>query len=131
MIKLLSWYVLSFASFLAIDMVWLGYIAKNLYQKEIGHLLGPVNWFAAFLFYLMYVAGVMYFAVNPNLNSSGLKVFLVGGLLGALCYATYDLTNLATLKDFSAVIVPIDIAWGFLLTGLVALCSQKIYNFIY
>lgn len=131
MIKLLSWYVLSFASFLAIDMVWLGYIAKNLYQKEIGHLLGPVNWFAALLFYLMYVAGVMYFAVNPNLNSSGLKVFLVGGLLGALCYATYDLTNLATLKDFSAVIVPIDIAWGFLLTGLVALCSQKIYNFIY
>jgi uncharacterized membrane protein len=79
----------------------------------------------------MYVAGVMYFAVNPNLGASNMKIFVTGGLLGALCYATYDLTNLATLKDFSVNIVPIDIAWGFLLTGLVALCSAKIYNLIY
>jgi len=131
MLKLFSWYILSFASFLVIDLVWLGYIAKNLYQQEIGHLLGPVNWPAAFIFYLIYVAGVMYFAVNPNLAASNMKIFVTGGLLGALCYATYDLTNLATLKDFSINIVPIDIAWGFVLTGLVALCSAKIYNLIY
>jgi len=112
-------------------MVWLGYIAKNLYQQEIGHLLGPVNWPAAFIFYLIYVAGVMYFAVHPNLAASNMKIFVTGGLLGALCYATYDLTNLATLKDFSVNIVPIDIIWGFVLTGLVALCSAKIYNLIY
>ena len=123
--------MLSFVSFLAVDMVWLVYIAKNLYQKEIGHLLGPVNWPAAFIFYLIYVAGVMYFAVHPNLAASNLKIFVTGGLLGALCYATYDLTNLATLKDFSINIVPIDIIWGFVLTGLVALCSAKIYNLIY
>ena len=131
MLKLITWFSLSFLSFLAIDMVWLGYIAKGLYQREIGQLLGPVNWGAAFLFYVIYVAGVMYFAVNPNLGASNLKIFVTGGLLGALCYATYDLTNLATLKDFSAVIVPIDIAWGFVLTGLVALASSKIHALIY
>ena len=131
MLKLITWFGLSFLSFLAIDMVWLGYIAKGLYQREIGQLLGPVNWGAAFLFYIIYVAGVMYFAVNPNLGASNLKIFVTGGLLGALCYATYDLTNLATLKDFSAVIVPIDIAWGFVLTGLVALASSKIHALIY
>lgn len=131
MLKLITWYGLSFLSFLAIDMVWLGYIAKGLYQREIGQLLGPVNWGAAFLFYVIYVAGVMYFAVNPNLGASNLKIFVTGGLLGALCYATYDLTNLATLKDFSAVIVPIDIVWGFVLTGLVALASSKIHALIY
>ena len=70
----------------------------------------------------------MYFAVHPNLAASNLKIFVTGGLLGALCYATYDLTNLATLKDFSINIVPIDIIWGFVLTGLVALCSAKIYK---
>lgn len=131
MLKLITWFGLSFLSFLAIDMVWLGYIAKGLYQREIGQLLGPVNWGAAFLFYIIYVAGVMYFAVNPNLGASNLKIFVTGGLLGALCYATYDLTNLATLKDFSAMIVPIDIAWGFVLTGLVALASSKIHALIY
>jgi len=131
MLKLISWFLLSFASFLAIDMVWLGFIAKDLYSKEIGHLLGPVNWLAALIFYLVYVAGVMFFVVNPNLTATNTKVFVMGGLLGALCYATYDLTNLATLKDFSATIVPIDIAWGFLLTGLVALASSKIHSLLY
>ncbi len=131
MFKIITWLLLSMISFVALDLLWLGYIAKDLYSRELGHLLGPVNWGAAICFYCIYVAGVMYFAVNPNLGAGNLKIFVTGGLLGALCYATYDLTNLATLKNFSHVIVPIDIVWGFVLTGVVALASSKIHSVIY
>lgn len=109
-------------------MVWLGVIAKNLYQKQIGHLLSPtVNWPPAVIFYLVYIFGIVYFAVLPGIEKDSLKTVLINAaLFGTIAYATYDLTNLATLKDWPTTIVYIDLLWGATLTSLVATASYYI-----
>jgi uncharacterized membrane protein len=108
--------------FFAIDIVWLGFIGKGLYDKYMGHLLRErVNWTAAIVFYALFILGVLIFAVQPGLEKESLRrTALLGGLFGLFTYATYDLTNLATLKGFPLEIVFIDIAWGILLCTLVA-----------
>jgi uncharacterized membrane protein len=124
----LKLYLLTIPVFFAIDLLWLGVIAKNLYQKNLGHLLSPaVNWPAAVSFYLIYIAGILLFAVRPALADQALaKAALWGALFGFFTYATYDLTNLATLKDWPLKIVVIDIVWGSLLCTLVACVSYLI-----
>ena len=124
----LKLYLLTIPVFFAIDLLWLGVIAKGLYQKNLGHLLSPeVNWSAAFAFYFIYIAGIILFAVRPALADQSLfKALLWGALFGFFTYATYDLTNLATLKDWPIKIVFIDIAWGVVLCSLVASISYRI-----
>ena len=124
----LKLYLLTIPVFFAIDLLWLGVIAKGLYQKNLAHLLSPdVNWPAAFAFYFIYIAGIIIFAVRPALvDQSLLKAVLWGALFGFFTYATYDLTNLATLKDWPIKIVFIDIAWGVVLCSLVAATSYQI-----
>jgi uncharacterized membrane protein len=124
----LKLYLLTIPLFFAIDLLWLGVIAKNLYQKNLAHLLSPsVNWPAAFAFYLIYIAGIILFAVKPALADQSLaKAAIWGGLFGFFTYATYDLTNLATLKEWPLKIVVVDIAWGILLCALVASGSYLI-----
>jgi len=124
----LKLYLLTIPIFFAIDLVWLGLIANNLYQKNLAHLLSPVvNWPAALCFYLIYIAGILLFAVRPALAAGSLHYALVwGALFGFFTYATYDLTNLATLRDWPLKIVLVDILWGTLLCTLVAACSFKI-----
>lgn len=121
----LKLYLLTIPVFFAIDLLWLGVVAKNLYQKNLAHLLSPtVNWPAALLFYLIYIIGIILFAVRPALISQSLvKAAVWGALFGFFTYATYDLTNLATLKDWPLKIVVVDIAWGTLLCALVASSS--------
>lgn len=121
-------YLLTIPVFFAIDLLWLGVVAKDLYQKNLGHLLSPdVNWPAAFAFYFMYIAGIILFAVRPALADQSLfKAVLWGALFGFFTYATYDLTNLATLKAWPIKIVFIDIAWGVALCSLVASASYQI-----
>ncbi len=118
----LKLYLLTIPIFFAIDLLWLGVIARDLYQKNLAHLLSPnVNWPAAMVFYLMYIAGILLFAVKPALVAqSPLKAAVWGALFGFFTYATYDLTNLATLRDWPIKIVVIDILWGTLLCTLVA-----------
>ena len=125
-------YVLTFVFFLIIDMVWLGLIAKNLYQKYLGDFLSDkVNWTAAFIFYLIYVVGISIFAIYPAVNKgSALSAILLGALFGFFAYATYDLTNLATLKGWPLPIVFIDIAWGIVLTAAVSLFGYYMVKFI-
>lgn len=120
--KLLLAYCLTFMVFLAIDLVWLGFIAKNLYRRELGNLLGEqVNWPAAIIFYLLFVAGVFLFAIAPATEKQSLShAVIYGALFGFFTYATYDLTNLATLKGWPVKIVFIDIVWGMVLTGAVS-----------
>jgi len=115
-------YLLTVPIFFAIDLIWLGVIAKDLYQKNLAHLLSPeVNWPAAFLFYLVYIAGILVFAVKPGLAEGSLhRAALWGALFGFFTYATYDLTNLATLRDWPLKVVVVDIAWGSLLCTVVA-----------
>lgn len=105
-----------------IDAIWLGLIANKLYKNELGSLLlEKPNMVAAVLFYIIFVIGIVVFAVMPAVTAGDWKVALgLGALLGLVCYATYDLTNLATLKGFPVKIVVIDLIWGTLLTATVA-----------
>ena len=115
-------YLLTFIVFLMVDMLWLGVIAKNLYQKYLGGFItDKVNWIAAFVFYLIYVVGISIFAIYPAVNKgSAFNAVLMGALFGIFTYATYDLTNLATLKGWPLPIVFIDICWGALLSAIVS-----------
>ncbi|PLX94490.1 MAG: DUF2177 domain-containing protein [Desulfuromonas sp.] len=124
----LKLYLLTIPVFFAIDLLWLGVVAKNLYQKNLAHLLSPeVNWPAALLFYLMYIVGIILFAVRPGLDAQSLaKAALWGALFGFFTYATYDLTNLATLRAWPIKVVFVDIIWGTLLCTLVASLSYLI-----
>jgi uncharacterized membrane protein len=124
----LKLYLLTIPVFFAIDLLWLGVVAKNFYQNNLAHLLSPaVNWPAAFLFYFMYIAGIILFAVKPGLEAGSLaKAAVWGALFGFFTYATYDLTNLATLRDWPIKVVIVDIAWGTVLCTLVASGSYLI-----
>ena len=115
-------YLATIPVFFAIDMLWLGFVARNFYQTNLRHLLSPdVNWPAAFLFYFIYIAGILLFAVRPGLEAQSLaKACLWGALFGFFTYATYDLTNLATLRDWPVNVVLVDILWGTVLCTLVA-----------
>ena len=108
--------------FLAIDMVWLGLVAPGFYRSQIGHLLSPkVNWVAAGLFYLVFVAGIIMFAVLPAIEKGSFaRAALLGGLFGLMTYATYDMTNLATIRDWPVLVTVVDIAWGVVLCTLVS-----------
>ncbi len=125
-------YVLTFLVFLMVDMFWLGFIAKNLYQKFLGSFLADnVNWTAAFVFYFIYVVGISIFAIYPAVNKGSLlNAILMGTLFGVFTYATYDLTNLATLKGWPLPIVFIDIAWGAVLSAIVSFCGFYIVKWV-
>ncbi len=119
-------YLLTVPVFFAIDMVWLGFLARSFYKNNLGHLLSPdVNWSAAFIFYFIYIAGIVFFAVRPGLEAQSLtRACLLGALFGFFTYATYDLTNLATLRDWPVIVAVVDIAWG---TALCAVVSAGSY----
>lgn len=121
-LQFIKLYLLTLPVYLLVDGLWLTVIAKSFYAKHLGYLMTPKpNWFAAGLFYLGYVVGVIIFAVSPALQENSLtKALVLGGLFGMFCYATYDLTNLATVKDWPWFIAVIDILWGTLVSLIVA-----------
>ena len=121
-------YFIALPVFFAIDLVWLGVVAKNFYQQQLGHLMTPnVNWLAAIIFYLLFIVGTVIFAVQPALvEHNWLKALLLGALFGLLSYATYDLTNLATLKDWPTLVTIIDLLWGTTLSALVSVITYFI-----
>ena len=125
-------YLLTFIVFLMVDILWLGVIAKNLYQKYLGSFLTDrVNWTAAFIFYFIYVVGISIFAIYPAVNKgSAFNAILMGALFGIFTYATYDLTNLATLKGWPLPIVFIDIFWGAVLSAIVSFTGFQIVIWI-
>lgn len=118
-------YLITLPVFFAIDMLWLGIIARNFYQTQIGHLLRPsVNWTAAIIFYLMFIAGMIIFVISPALEKgSWTHALIYGALFGLITYATYDLTNLATLKDFPVTVAIVDMIWGAVLSASVCTIS--------
>jgi uncharacterized membrane protein len=115
-------YLVSLATFLALDFAWLGWIARGFYRRQLGHLLSPdVRWVPAIIFYLLFVAAVVVFAVAPAVERGSMgRALLLGGFFGIVTYATYDLTNLATLKGFPTLVVAVDMTWGCVLTSVVA-----------
>lgn len=123
--KLAGLYVISAIVFFAIDLVWLTFATKRIYQPYLGSLLAesPKLGVAAG-FYLLYVVGVLALAVVPGLREGALVGALWrGALLGALAYATYDLTNLATIQGWAWQVSVIDIVWGTMLTGVVSVAG--------
>ena len=115
-------YLVTIPIFLVVDLIWLGILARGFYQKHLGGLMAEqVNWGAAFLFYLLFVGGILIFAVVPAMGRQSLGYAVIyGALFGLFTYATYDLTNLATLKGWPSAVVWVDIAWGIVLSSSVA-----------
>ena len=112
-------YVATAIAFCGLDFIWLGWVAKGYYQAQVGPLLlDKPNLPVAAAFYALYIVGVLIFAVLPALEAGSWgKALLYGALFGLFAYATYDLTNLATLKGWSAGIALLDLAWGAVVTG--------------
>jgi uncharacterized membrane protein len=113
-------YIATGIAFAVIDSVWLRNAYTRLYQPEIGEMLyaGGVRWAPAISFYLLYILGMIVFAVGPALKAGSWQVALVqGAMLGFFCYMTYDLTNYATLKVWSLKVTILDMIWGTILTG--------------
>lgn len=121
-------YAIALPVFLAIDMVWLGLVAKNFYREQIGFLMKPnVNWAAAIIFYLIFIAGLVVFVVAPAIEKKSIAhALLFGALFGLVCYATYDLTNLAVAKDWPVLVTIVDLAWGATLSASVAAITYSI-----
>ncbi len=121
----LKLYALTVPVFFIIDLIWLGVVAKGFYQKNLNYILSPqVNWPAAILFYLLFIAGILIFAVVPALTKDSWQhALLYGALFGFFTYMTYELTNLALLKDWPLNIVVVDIIWGVVLCTAVATLS--------
>jgi len=130
--KLVYLYLLTLPVFFGIDMLWIGVLAKGFYRNNLGHLLRPdINWAAALIFYLLYIVGILIFATLPALEKQSLRQAVVmGALFGFFAYATYDLSNLATLKDWPVNVVFVDILWGMVLTTCVAAASFFIGRWI-
>lgn len=115
-------YLVTLALFAVVDFAWLGLAARSFYTSQLGEKLRPQpDLVAAALFYLVYAAGLTYFAVLPGLRGAGWTAALgLGAFLGFVAYATYDLTNQATLKDWPLLVTVVDLAWGTVLSAVVA-----------
>lgn len=124
----LKLYGIALPVFLAIDLVWLGLVAKGFYRDKIGWLLADKpNWMAALLFYLVFVAGIVFFVVAPALEKGSWRhALFAGAAFGFVTYAAYDLTNQALTRDWPVLVTVVDLAWGAVLTGTVSLATFAI-----
>lgn len=121
-------YAIALPVFIVIDALWLGLVAKNFYRDQIGQLMkSEVNWTAAIVFYLIFISGLVVFVVSPALaRGSWIHALLFGALFGLVCYATYDLTNLAIAKDWPLLVTIVDLIWGTVLAATVSVISYFI-----
>ena len=126
--KIVILYFSSLAVFFAIDLLWLGVISKNFYSAQLGHLLAAkANWIPALIFYLLFIAGILVFVVIPGFEGGSLlKTALMAALFGLVCYATYDLTNMATIKSWPVIVTVVDLIWGMFISTSVAVIAYYI-----
>lgn len=127
MLKFAIAYAAAAAVFLVADGFWLGLVAKSFYRNAIGPMMAEqVNVAAAAVFYLLYIVGIVVFAVSPAFETGSWRTALVfGALFGLFAYATYDLTNLATLRDWPLRFAVVDLAWGTFVTALAAVAGYS------
>ncbi len=123
-------YVVTMIVMLAIDLLWLAVLAKSLYRESIGHLMAEnANLQAAAVFYLIYVGGLVLYGVAPHAAEPGVwKAAGSAAVFGFIAYATYDLTNLATLRDWPVRIVIIDLAWGAFISAIAAAAGKFAFD---
>jgi uncharacterized membrane protein len=127
-VQFLKLYAAAIVVFFAIDLTWLGVVAKKFYAEQMGHLLRPdVQWGPAILFYLIYVAAIVVLCVKPALERGSVgHAVALGAMFGLAAYAAFDLTSLALLKDFPVKGAIVDLIWGTVLTASVAGISTAI-----
>jgi uncharacterized membrane protein len=120
--RYLSHYAIALPIFLAIDALWLGVIARSFYAERMGDLMADQpRWLVAAIFYMVYVVGVVHFAILPGVEQRSWQTAAwTGALFGFFCYLTYDATNLAVLKGYDPVIAIVDTIWGTVLTATTA-----------
>lgn len=123
MLQQIYLYLICLGTFLVVDLFWLGIVARSFYREQLGSLMADsTNWTAAIIFYLLFVAGVLIFVVNPAVEKGALGQSIgFGFLFGLITYATYDLTNLATLDGWPLKLTMVDLAWGGVLSAIVSL----------
>jgi uncharacterized membrane protein len=125
---LLKLYFSTLLVFFIVDMVWLGLVARTFYGRYLGYIMASsVNWPAALLFYMLFIIGILVFVVLPGLKSGSTRgTLLRAALFGLITYATYDLTNLAILRDWPLLISVVDMLWGTALSVIVSYASLSI-----
>lgn len=118
-------YAITFLLFLVLDSVWLGVISPRFYKAHIGSLLAdPPLWGAALLFYLVFIAGLVFFAVSPGLrDASRARAAARGGFFGLVTYATFDLTNQAVIAGWPWIVTIVDLVWGSFICAATTLVS--------
>ncbi len=123
-------YLVALTTFFIIDMIWLGLVARQFYAAQIGHLLrADVNWAAALVFYALFIAALSFFVIAPAVETESIRNALIyGAFFGLVTYATYDLTNLATLKDWPLLVTIVDMIWGSVLGASVSAVTVWIVN---
>jgi uncharacterized membrane protein len=128
MLRNLMVYLITIIVFFITDIIWLAFVAKKVYREQIGFIMADKpNWIAAIIFYAVFILGMVFFVINPAIEKSSWRYALFVGLFfGFVTYATYDLTNLATLKDWPIKITIIDLIWGTSLGGFVSLITYKL-----
>jgi uncharacterized membrane protein len=121
-------FLIALPLFFAIDMVWLVLVAKDFYRKQLGFLMkADIGWFAAITFYLLFIAGLILFVISPAVEKhSWIHALLFGALFGLITYSTYDLTNLATIKDWPVLVTVVDLVWGMILSASVSVLTYLI-----
>lgn len=121
-------YLVSFVIFLVIDAVWLTLVAPKFYKSQIGHLMSDTpNLIAALIFYLIFIFGIVYFVLQPALETRDFTKLIISAVLfGFITYATYDLTNLATLKDWPIKVTIVDLIWGTSLSSIVSILAYLV-----
>jgi len=128
--EFLKSYLIAFVIFLLVDIIWLSVVASKFYKKHLGYLMKEKpNYIAALVFYLVYIAGLVYLVILPAIQSGVITDAILGGLVfGFVAYATYDLTNLATIKEWPMLVTVVDLAWGSSLSIIISLGTYLIYN---
>ncbi len=118
-------FFLVFFVFLIIDLIWLVKISPHFYKSNLGHLLADkVNFAPALVFYVIYIIVLLLFVINPAVEQKNLiQALYMGAILGIAMYGTYDLTNMATLKDWPLIVTVVDLAWGGFITSVTGFVS--------
>lgn len=119
---------IAFPVFLAIDFAWLTLVAKKFYSDQIGYLMAKnPNLIAALIFYVIFIVGLVIFVISPALDKkTWITAVLMGALFGLVTYSTYDLTNLATVKNWPILVTIVDLAWGMTVSAAVSLITYLI-----
>lgn len=123
-------FLIALPAFFVIDMVWLILVARKFYSEQLGFLMRPdIRWAAAVLFYLLFIAALVTFVIGPAVEKhSWVHALIYGTFFGLVTYATYDLTNLATLKDWPLLVTIVDLIWGMVLAASVSVITYYIYT---